>query len=139
MKKRLIFAAIGLAYALVYGFWTMFITGGGHGNFIWIVLFLLGYIFGLTFPAMGFLLADLRPRWAKISGLILSVAVTGLTLRQLLVLGEKGTQDLIESWNRSATAFVIMAAIHIFPLIVFTSLVIRSVVGRDEPKADRLP
>lgn len=139
MKKRLIWAAIGLGYAVLYGFWTMMATGGGHGNFIWFVLFLLGYVFGLTIPVMGFLLADLTPRWAKISGLLVSLIVTLLTVRQLLWLGDKGTQDIIESWNRSAFFFVVMSIIHLFPLFAFTAFVIRSFIRSDKAVSVRMP
>ncbi len=140
MKKRFIWSAVGLGYAVVYGFWTMMTTGGGHGNFIWFVLFLLGYIFGLIFPAMGLVLADLRPRWAKVAGLLISIVAAGLTLRQLLLLGEKGTQDVVDTWNRSPMSFVIMSVIHFLPLVAFTALVVRSMIRKSEtPDLGRLP
>ena len=65
MKRRLIGLAIGLAYAISLGFFLMLITGGGHGNFGWIVFFLLTTLLGLLYPATGFLIADLRPVISK--------------------------------------------------------------------------
>ena len=126
MKKRITCAAIGLLYAIVYGFWTAFITGGGHGNFLWLFLFLLAYCFGGIFPVMGFILADLRPVWAKSTGIAISLVSIGVTLVQLFTLGPEGTEDLIESWNRSPLMFLIASFIHVLPLAAFIGLIVRS-------------
>ncbi|MGH9949469.1 MAG: hypothetical protein ACRD6X_20030 [Pyrinomonadaceae bacterium] len=56
---------IGLAFALCLGFFLAMLTGGGHANFTWFVFFLLTSMFGLFYPAIGFLVADLRPIIAK--------------------------------------------------------------------------
>ena len=58
--KRIIAGAIGLLFAVVYGLWTMMLTGGGHGNFIWCLLFLFVEFVGLYFPLMAILAVDLR-------------------------------------------------------------------------------
>lgn len=126
MTKRLIWAAIGFGYAVVYGFWTMLVTGGGHGNFLWLFLFLSAYFFGGIFPAMGFILADLRPLWAKASGLAISIASIGITGFHLCFLGSEGTEDIIESWNRSPIGFVVLSLIHILPLTAFIGLIVHS-------------
>jgi hypothetical protein len=126
VKKRFAWAAVGLIYAVIYGFWTALLTGGGHGNFLWLVLFLLTYFFGGIFPAMGFILADLRPIWAKSAGLAISLVSAALTVFQLCSLGPEGTEDLIESWNRSAALFVVASLIHVLPLAAFIVLIFRS-------------
>lgn len=131
MKKRLVYAVIGLAYAVIYGFWTMLITGGGHGNFLWFMLFLSSYLFGLYFPAIGFLGADLRPLWAQATGVALSIVTFGLTVIQLLGLGTEGMEDVVKSWNRSELFFLFASVIHLLPSVVFLALVIRSLLRDD--------
>jgi hypothetical protein len=131
MKKRLLYAAIGFAYAIVYGFWTMMITGGGHGNFLWFMLFLSSYLRGLYFPAIGFVGADLRPLWAQATGIALSIVAFGLAVIQLLSLGDEGIEDVVKSWDRSPLLFVIASVIHLAPAVVFFALVIRSLIRDD--------
>ncbi len=63
--KRIIAGAVGLLYALVYGFWTMLITGGGHGNFVWFFMFVLVEFFGIYIPLMAVLAVDLKSRIKK--------------------------------------------------------------------------
>lgn len=120
------FAAIGLVFAFVYGFWTMFITGGGHGNFLWLMLFFFAYIAGLFFPIAGFIVADLRPLWAKSTGLAILAVNLFLTVLHFATMGEEGTKDLAESWDRSSTGFMVAAAIHVFPAALLFGLVCRS-------------
>lgn len=130
MKRRLIGAAVGFGYAVLYGFWTLLITGGGHGNFLWAFLFFSAYIFGLFFPAMGFLVVDLRPLWARMIGLLICFLVSVLTTYHLIVgltdVGDGARNDILESWNRSSLGFVVMSVIHVLPLLVFIVLLIRS-------------
>lgn len=126
MKKRLKWAALGLAYAFIYGMFTGMATGGGHGNFLWVVLFLFAYFFGLFFPAMGFMIADLRPLWAKSAGIAICLVSTLLTITQLMSLGTEGTEDVVRSWERSPVSFVFISIIHFLPLLIFIALLVRS-------------
>lgn len=126
MKKRLIFAAVGFAYAFIYGFWTMFITGGGHGNFLWLMLFFFGYIAGLFFPIAGFIIADLRPLSAKSAGIAILAVNLFLTVLHFATLGEEGTKDLAESWDRSSAGFMVASVIHVFPAVLLLALVCRA-------------
>ncbi len=55
MRKRIILAAIGLAYGLALAFWSALISGGGHFN-LPIVLFISPIWLGLLlWPLWGFL------------------------------------------------------------------------------------
>lgn len=138
MKKRLIFAAIGFAYAFVYGFWTFFITGGGHGNFIWLMLFYFAYLAGLFFPIAGFVLADLRPLWAKSTGIAVLIVNFVLTVLHFATMGEEGSEDLTKSWDRSSTGFMVASVIHVFPAVLLLALICRAfLIERSE--ATELP
>ena len=126
MKRRLIFAALGFAYAFLYGLWTVFITGGGHGNFIWFMLFFFGYLGGLFFPIAGFILADLRPLWARATGLSILIVNLTLTVFHFATMGEISHNDLAESWDRSSTGFMVASVIHAFPAVLLLALICRS-------------
>lgn len=66
MKRQALFAGIGFTYAIAYGFWTMLVTGGGHGNFVWFKLFLYSGFLGLFFPVMGALITDVADKRARV-------------------------------------------------------------------------
>ncbi|HQZ94789.1 MAG TPA: hypothetical protein PK108_14850 [Pyrinomonadaceae bacterium] len=128
MWKRVIGAVVGLIYAVLYGFWTMLITGGGHGNFLWFMLFAIAEFLGLFFPVVGFLVVDLHPKWAKIifgGVLIASVFLTAYLI--LGGLGEDGTADLIKSWNRDQFGFIFFSVIHIAPFVGLTLVFLKSI------------
>ena len=59
-KKNLLAGIAGLIYAFFYGLWTASITGGGHINFIWLMMFVFIEFFGLYFPLMTVLSFNLR-------------------------------------------------------------------------------
>lgn len=139
MKKRLIFAAIGFVYAFVYGFWAMFITGGGHGNFLWLMLFFSAYLAGLFFPIAGFIVADLRPLWAKSTGIAVLVVNLLLTVLHFATLGEEGSKDLAESWDRSSTGFMVASVIHFFPAVLLLALIFRSFLLEENSETIELP
>jgi hypothetical protein len=63
--RRAVGFFIGLAYSLSLGFFLMMLTGGGHGNFTWIVFFFLTSMFGILYPALGLLAANTRTLLAK--------------------------------------------------------------------------
>jgi hypothetical protein len=83
IRKRIMAGLIGLAYAILYGFWTLLATGGGHGNFVWFMLMFFPGIAGLYYPLMAVLAVDLRSFNAKVvfGGLLaLNVIVSLLML-----------------------------------------------------------
>jgi|GEM_PF-3432940 len=128
MRLRLIGLVVGLVYAVLYGFWTMMATGGGHGNFTWLLLFCVAEFLGLFFPIMGFLVVNLRPFWAKVScGVLLSVTV--LLTAYMLVdgLGPDGMDDIIKSWNRDQIAFIVLSVVHFAPLVVIGAVLLKSI------------
>lgn len=132
MGKRVIGGVLGLGYAIGYGFWTMLLTGGGHGNFIWMILFFTAYLFGLFFPIMGALTVDLRPIAAKAAfGTLLFVSV----LLHILIIapalsGGPGdiAADLQKSWARGPAMVIFSAIVHFLPIVALSLILVRSVV-----------
>ncbi len=152
LLKRCLGAFVGLVYAVLYGFWTAFITGGGHGNFLWFFLFFFTFFFGLFFPVMGFIVVNLRPFWAKVSFAailclhFIATFVLFLPLMfedaSMMMWGNTSTAitDIYKSWERSNIFFILMTAIHILPVLIFTILLLKSIFldkreNEDEPKS----
>lgn len=147
MKNRLIGLCIGLVYALVYGLFTMFITGGGHGNFLWLLLFVFSYFFGLFFPISGFLIVDLQPIWAKaVLGMLLVLHIVALwwyfgsLVTGILENDQQGLLigDVLKSREKSPGSFIFFASIHLTPLIVVVSMLFNSFVRSDKKNVDTI-
>lgn len=125
MKKRFVAAAIGLIYAILYGVFTLMITGGGHGNFIWFTLFLGTYFVGIFFPVAGFLVVDLHAKWARISIVVLlSLHLIALSFWVTKSFGPEEWPYLLKDWNRSQLSFIFFAVLHFLPVIFVITFVI---------------
>lgn len=128
MWKRWIGVGVGLAYAICYGFWTMMLTGGGHGNFLWFMLFLLAEVLGIFFPVLGFVVVDLRPIWAKITlGLLLALSLGTTAYLVAGGLGQDGMDDILKSWNQTPFLFIFATTIHFAPFVVSITLLLKSI------------
>jgi hypothetical protein len=143
MGKRVIGGVAGLGYAICYGFWTMLLTGGGHGNFIWMILFFTAYFFGLFFPVMGALVVDLRSVIAKAvfgTFLFVSLLINVIMITPIL-LGSPGdtTTDFEKSLARDTAMVIFSAIVHFLPLAVLSLFLVRSIflgeeiIENDEP------
>ena len=141
MWKRVLGGLVGLVYAVIYGFWTMLQTGGGHGNFIWMILFFTSYFFGLFFLIVGVLVVDLRPIIAKAAFgtlLLVSLLVNVIIITPIL-LGEPGasTRDFQKTWARDPNGTVVGAIVHFLPLLVFSIFLVRSIfIVKNKPEDD---
>ncbi len=130
--KRIIAGAIGLLFAVVYGLWTMMLTGGGHGNFIWLLLFLFVEFVGLYFPLMAILAVDLRPFLAKI--FFSSLICFNLVVSSIMIIGwmtesgDNGLSDFQKMWQMGAGWILFAAFAHFLPTIIFIFLLIRSIL-----------
>ncbi len=129
---------IGLIYALVYGFWTMLATGGGHGNFVWVLLFIFVELFGIYFPVMGAMIADLGSRFTKIifGSLILFNVLASIVLLSSWIFEATGdsSDDFERMWGRYPGTVILCAFMHFLPSFVFTFFLIRAILfGSDEP------
>jgi hypothetical protein len=118
VKSRVVGLVVGIIYAVGYGFFTALATGGGHGNFLWLMAFFITFFVGLFFPAAGFLVSDLSKFWARVSLLtLLSLNVAATFMMFWSLTPEEEWKDFAKSWDRSAGVFVFMTAIHCAPLI----------------------
>ena len=137
MYKRLYVSIVGFAYAVVYGFFTLFITGGGHGNFLWFMAFLITFFCGLFFPIAGFLVVDLRKLWARIALLTLLFLNLFATLWFFWSgLGDDGYEDLVKSWTRNFIGFIIFSAIHIVPVLVLWIITLNKIWAADSEESE---
>ncbi|MBK9163383.1 MAG: hypothetical protein IPM21_05620 [Acidobacteria bacterium] len=117
--RRFLWGAAGFAWGVGHGFLTLLVTGGGHGNFLWVSVFLMGYMFGLLVPAAAFVVADTGPFWAKVSGWCSVALIFALTLLSLFILSPGAIEDAYLSWSRSPSLFVFMSALHFVPVTFF--------------------
>ena len=127
MKKRIVGVAIGLVYAVFCGFISLGSTGGGHDSFMWLFLFVIPELCGVYFVLMGFLAVDLhssRFRW--IFGVVLAVNI----IISAVMIGGSFTSDpyTIMAWNSQPLEAVFITAIHIVPSLIFTAILVVSVV-----------
>jgi hypothetical protein len=132
MSRRVVGFLSGLVYALGYGFFTMLVTGGGHGNFLWLMAFLVTFFGGIFFPVAGFLVADLRQVWARTAlTVVLFLNLFATIFLFVGFLDEDGWQDISESWGRSAFLFVFMSIAHILPVAILWITDLRELTIRD--------
>ena len=126
MVKQIIGAAIGLLYAIVYGFFSMLITGGGHANFLWMMAFIFTFFFGLFFPIAGGLVADIDNRAARISlvGLLCLNHLATIWFFFLGGLTDDGYADMIRSWNHFREIFIVATFLHLLPIVALWTIVI---------------
>jgi hypothetical protein len=128
--KRLAAGFVGLAYAALYGFLTMLATGGGHGNFIWLMLFVFVEFFGIYIPLMAILAVDLRSRFVKIVfgaligfNIVASCILIGGWITEAGENSDFSRQMEINGFE----SFPIFAALHFLPTFVFGLLLIRAI------------
>ena len=140
-RKKIIFGLLGFLYAVVYGFWTMMATGGGHGNFIWFLLFLMPGIFGLYFPLMAALAVELRERFIRMifAGLLGFNLVTSIVMivgwiTESPTDGRSDFERTVGSLGYGGILFC--GAIHFLPTFVFLVLLGRALTGGGSPADD---
>ena len=107
------------------------LTGGGHGNFIWCLLFLFVEFVGLYFPLMAILAVDLRSFLAKM--LFSSLICFNLIVSLIMIVGwmtesGAGPSDFQKMWQMGAGWVVFAAFAHFLPTIIFLFLLIRSIM-----------
>jgi hypothetical protein len=130
--NSIIRGVFGLLYAVIYGFWTMLATGGGHGNYVWFYLFFYAYFFGVYFPLMGALSADLRSFGHRVVFGSLIAINLGISLVVILVWlfgGAGGDLDDFETtWGIGGSGLVLFSAfLHFLPSLIFLYILNRAV------------
>lgn len=144
MRKRVIAAFAGSVYAVIYGFWTMLLTGGGHGNFVWIGLFIFVEFFGLYFPLMAFLTFGLKSFSAKL--IYTSLILFNLLASTVMILGwitEPATErasDFDRTVQLDGIGFVLITAtIHFLPTLIFAGVLVKTLLtATSEDREDNL-
>jgi hypothetical protein len=141
-KRTLIAALLGVAYIFVYGFFAMFETGGGHGNFIWLMLLIFVNCFGLYFPIMAMLAVNLRSHSIRIFyGCLLAANVIVSTVLIVGWMTETSIDGRPTDFERTyqvvgASGLIFSAVIHFLPSIFFMVLLIRSLFASDKLSTD---
>ena len=137
MKRRLLGLAVGLCYAVGYGFLTMLMTGGGHGNFLWFMAFSLTFFLGLFFPAAGFLVVNLKPVWAR-AGLMTLLFLNLFSTVYFFwgFLTPELWEDMAKSWELSRIGFIVFSAFHCIPLIALWVIALRNINALDGESLD---
>lgn len=121
MKKRMIWALAGLIWSAGHGFFTMLATGGGHGNFLWVMAFFSAYLLGILIPVTAFFVAEVKPFWAQVGGWALVATMITLPLVTLFPLDPGMKRDIAKSWDRTPVFFVLLSALHFVPIAFFIS------------------
>jgi len=110
--RRLIGSIIGLVFGAAYGFFATLMTGGGHGNFLWIMMF-FPTIFGLlVFPVIGFIAADLKPKIYKVFFvLVMLFHYVGIPIQ---LFSQKGLiSGTALAWAREPEGVLFCAAVYL--------------------------
>lgn len=139
--RRIIRGAVGLFFAFVYGFWIVLSTGGGHGNFIWVYIFMIAGLYGLYYPIMAALSADLRPTVLKVifGALIVFhlLASTILMIAWIFAL----TDTLPDDFEKTFAAIgmwglLFSGAVHFLPTAIFAFQWITAIAWGSSPTDD---
>jgi len=123
---------------MIYGFWTMFITGSGHGNFLWIFLFIFPEFFGLYFPIMSVLALNLKSLFSKLVywGLIIFNVVASSVFIYGWVTDERPS-DYGRQIQVNGFGFVIFCVVlHFLPTLAFACWFVVSTLRRKEELND---
>ncbi len=143
LRKRIIGGLIGGAFAAIYGFFTILTTGGGHGNLVWFLMFVIAEFFGLYFVVMGALAADLKTFFQKV--LFASLLAYGF-LVSILMIGmwigggnSDWTNDFSKVWTSNYGLVLFTGVVHFFPLMIFTFILVRSIlVGEPNDESENI-
>lgn len=127
MKRRFTGAAFGVIFSIFCGFISLLSTGGGHGSYRWISLFVIPELCGIYFAVMGFLGADLTTssfRWTF--GILLSV---NTVISSIIIWGNVANDPYtINAWNSDPLVATLITAVHIVPTFVFGTMLVLSII-----------
>lgn len=127
VRYRILGFVIGVAYGLGLAIFTMLLTGGGHGNFLWPTMFFNTTFFGLIYPILGVFVFGLRSAAEKfIVGFILAVHFIFFTLFVFAELTNpsSGPRDTI-NFTVDPFASLIIVSLFVWPQLLCVFLLIR--------------
>lgn len=122
--------AIGLVYGVVFAFLSAMATGGGHGNFVWIFIYIIPFIGPVIyFPVMGFLAVNLRSFFSKI--VYVGLLVTHYLVFASLTLFSSGemAEDNAKMLSRDPAGLIIMIVAYLIGQVPLVLLFVRSLLG----------
>ena len=136
-KYRLTGTAVGLVYGVAFAFLAAIATGGGHGNFVWIFIYIIPLIGPVIyFPVMGFLAGDLRSFFSKI--IYVGLLITHYLVLASLTLFSTGemAEDNAKMLSRDPTGLITMIVAYLIGQIPLVLLLVRSLLNGSIEKGD---
>ncbi len=129
-KHRLTGTSVGLVYGVAFAFLAAMATGGGHGNFVWIFIYIIPLIGPVIyFPIMGFLAGDLRSFSSKIVYVgLLIIHYLVLASLTLFSTGEMA-EDNAKMLSRDPGGLIIMIIAYLMGQIPLLLLLVMSLLG----------
>ncbi len=135
--KRLIGFVVGLVYAVLLGLFSMLMTGGGHGNVIWILLFFATLFGGFFYPLMGLIVADLKPKASKIAFIAVFLLHLALVCTFFFYgIDESNSTSRDLTWEEHPYFISLMVILFSLPQLVLVGVFIKNVVQEWKPSFD---
>jgi hypothetical protein len=126
--KRLLGLVIGLIFGAIYGFIALLSTGGGHGNFIWIMMFFPTMFGLLVFPVIGFLAVDLKARiYRIIFVLVMLFHYVGIFIQ--LYGSESLLRDTRKIWALEPQVTILGASIYLLIQLFIWAFFVRGLLS----------
>jgi len=134
---RIVWGVTGVAYAAFCGFWFMILTGGGHANLIWPIIFIFVDILGLYFPLMGVLSLNLDSQKVRtVFGALLGL---NLLLTIFFILFWITGRFIETDYDGTPAELILFAApAQFIPSAVFGAIFLRSILSLGD-RAKTLP
>jgi hypothetical protein len=141
--KQVIAGGVGILFAFIYGLWTLMATGGGHGNFVWLWLFIAVDFIGLYFPIMTVMAVDLRRTVTKF---IFAALIVFNVIASLIIINGWMTEpaaatgkltDYQKQTRFGIEGILFCIAFHFLPTLVFAIVLIKAMIyGTPPPDED---
>lgn len=131
---KIVATLVALIYATVYGLFTMLNTGGGHGNFVWFLMFMFVEFFGLYFPIMAYLSFGLKTFMRRV--VYSSLVIFNLVASSVLIMGDvlehsKFSEDGTRLIDKiSVSSYIVCGVIHFIPTLIFAGILVYFVTFR---------
>ncbi len=112
--RRVTGLLVGIVYGLIYTFLAVMATGGGHGNFIWLFIYIIPFIGPLVFfSVLGFLATDLRPFVSKV--IFGSLLICHYSVFALLTIFADGdiAADNARTWSKYPSNIYFMVVVYL--------------------------
>jgi|SRR5690606_16560918 len=115
----------------------MLAIGGGHGNFLWIMLFIFVNCFGLYYPIMAMMAVNLRSYAIRmLFGCLLAANVIASMVMIVGWITETSSDGMPTDFEHTyrvvgASGLIFSGVVHFLPSILFVVLLVRSFLASD--------